>query len=441
MAQDSLELLLIRSRDISCRIPNSYSVGSGHDSPRVIALEFHDAAESTASLQSLKRDHPSDIIVALVPNGAVSLAVKATRAGADDVVESPLDDEKIRRLLRQRAEVSTGMPSEDSAAGYGRLAGRSSAMRQLFKRIGSVAPLDTTVLISGESGSGKEVVAREIHARSSRHAGAFVAINCGAIPDSLIESELFGHEKGAFTSAARAKVGLVELADKGTLFLDEVGDLSLSAQVKILRFLQERELRRVGGEKTIRVNTRVIAASNKDLEELVREGKFRSDLLYRLNVVNIVVPSLRERAQDLELLISKCQQRLSLKYGGRSLSFSSDALRVMSKYRWSGNVRELENMIEHLLALHVGAEVGVNDLPIKIRSCVAAGMAAPRNVEIDTSKLALSDVGRMYESKMIIEALERNNYVQSKAALTLGITRRILKYKMDKLGISAVRGI
>jgi DNA-binding NtrC family response regulator len=439
MTQDSLEVLLIRSRDISCRIPELCSKGSGHESPRVIALEFHDGSESTASLQSLKRDHPSDIIVALVPNGAVSLAVKATRAGADDVVESPLDDEKIRKLLGQRARFSTGNAFEDGATNYGRLGGRSPVMRQLFRRIGSVAPLDTTVLISGESGSGKEVVAREIHARSSRHVGAFVAINCGAIPDSLIESELFGHEKGAFTSAVRAKAGLVELADNGTLFLDEVGDLSLSAQVKILRFLQEREFRRVGGEKTIRVNTRVIAASNKDLEELVREGNFRSDLLYRLNVVNIVVPSLRERPQDLELLIAKCQQRLSLKYGGKRLSFSSDALRVISEYRWSGNVRELENMIEHLLALHVGAEVGVNDLPVKIRRCVAASIATPRGDEIDTSKLALSDIGRVLESKMIREALERNNYIQSKAARALGITRRILKYKMDKLGISAER--
>jgi two-component system response regulator AtoC len=441
MVQDSLEVLLVRSRDVSGRLQLPHSARSGDESPRVIALEFQDAAESTASLQSLKRDYPGDIVVALVPSGAVALAVKATKAGADDVFESPLDTEKVRSLIGRQAVVYSGAPSDDSATTYGCLAGRTPAMRQLFKRVSSVAPLDTTVLISGESGSGKEMVAREIHARSSRNSGPFVAINCAAIPESLIESELFGHEKGAFTSAGRAKAGLVELADQGTLFLDEVGDLSLSAQVKILRFLQEREFRRVGGAKTVKVSTRIIAASNKDLEELAQEGKFRSDLLYRLNVVNILVPPLRERTQDLQLLISNCQQRMSSKYSGRSLSFSSDALRVMSEYRWSGNVRELENMIEHLLALHMGGEVGVSDLPTKIRKGVVANIAAPRNVEIDTSKLALSDVGRIYESKMILEALERNNYVQSKAARALGITRRILKYKMDKLGISAERGI
>jgi DNA-binding NtrC family response regulator len=308
-------------------------------------------------------------------------------------------------------------------------------MRELYSQLSAVAPRDTTVLVTGESGTGKELVAREIHDRSSRASGPFVAINCASVPDELIESEFFGHERGSFTSAAQRRIGSVELAHGGTLFLDEVSELSPRAQVKLLRFLQEREVQRIGSSKTIRIDTRVIAASNRDLDELGRGGRFRRDLLYRINVVNLSIPSLRDRTEDIELLFRCCIEKLSPRYNGREVRLLATACDALKRYSWPGNVRELENVVEYLLALHSSEDVHAHDLPQKIfHSGSVSSNRIKVELETDCTR-AFGEANRLLETKLIVGALERSQYVQSKAARLLGISRRILKYKMDKLGI------
>jgi transcriptional regulator with GAF, ATPase, and Fis domain len=306
-------------------------------------------------------------------------------------------------------------------------------MVNLFAQIETVASRDSTVLITGESGTGKELVARQIHMRSSRKNGPFIALNCASIPESLIESELFGHERGAFTHAVERRLGQFELADGGTLFLDEIGELSPAVQVKLLRFLQEQEFYRVGRSKPIRVNVRIVTATNKDLEELVRVGTFRQDLFYRINVINLPLAPLRERHEDVEPLIENFIARLSRQYSGRELSFSPEAKELLVSYDWPGNVRELGNVVESILALCPGETVRDLDLPKKIRERASSEGGAPQNF---STGLAFQEAERMFETEMIIKALKRANFVQVRAAEMLGISRRILKYKMDKLKIN-----
>jgi two-component system response regulator AtoC len=375
-------------------------------------------------------------IVAVVSAGSVAHAVAAMRAGVNWVVEGPLSAKTLFDLKEWWCEY--GQPrlnKQSSDSEFGRLVGSSGVMRSVYSQIESVAPRDTTVLITGESGTGKELVAREIHNRSSRCSGPFVAINCGAIPDELVESEFFGHERGSFTSASERRIGSVELADGGTLFLDEVSELSQRAQVKLLRFLQDRQVKRIGNSKLINVDTRIIAASNGNLEELVRCGRFRHDLLYRINVIQLAIPALRERKDDIDLLFRSCIQKLSPRYGGRCLQLSADSRQVLANYSWPGNVRELENLVEALLALHPFDQVQAKDLPQKILKAISANSDRIK-LELNTNYTeAFGEANRLLETELIISALERSQYVQSKAARLLGISRRILKYKMDKLGI------
>jgi DNA-binding NtrC family response regulator len=272
-----------------------------------------------------------------------------------------------------------------------------------------------------------------MHIRSSRRDGPFIAINCAAIPETLIESELFGHERGAFTNAVEKRIGHVELAHGGTLFLDEIGELSPAVQVKLLRFLQEQEFYRVGRSKPISVDCRVITATNRDLEEAVKAKLFRQDLLYRINVINLHVPALRDRREDIPRLVSHCVAKLSPRYGGRSLSFAPEALSALCAYCWPGNVRELENVLEGLLALVQQSEATVEHLPRKVREGSAEQLTS---AQIDASGLAFGEAERIFETEMIVKALQKANFVQTRAAQMLGITRRILKYKMDKLGIN-----
>lgn len=308
-------------------------------------------------------------------------------------------------------------------------------MKAVFQTINQVAPRDTTVLITGESGTGKELVARRIHELSSRKDKPFIAINCAAIPESLIESELFGHEKGAFTHAVDRRLGYFELADGGTLFLDEIGELSLAVQVKMLRFLQEQEFYRVGRSKPIRVDVRVITATNKDLDLLIKNKTFRQDLYYRINVINLKVPPLRERFEDIHYLVDHFVRKYSAIYGGKKLSFSEEAMNTLVQYGWPGNVRELENVIESLMALSSKEELTEDDLPRKVR--VRDGSAAELKTHIAAEgNVSFEDAERKFECDMIVRALKKTNYVQTRAAELLGISRRILKYKMDKLGIA-----
>jgi transcriptional regulator with PAS, ATPase and Fis domain len=294
---------------------------------------------------------------------------------------------------------------------------------------------DATVLITGESGTGKELIARRIHELSPRRSGPFIPINCAAIPETLIESELFGHERGAFTSAVERRVGHFELADGGTLFLDEIGELSLPVQVKMLRFLQEQEFYRVGRSKPIKVNVRIIAATNRNLEELIKEKGFRQDLYYRINVVSLNLPPLRDRFEDIEPLVEHFVTKFKPAYGGRQLGFEPVALKTMVEYDWPGNVRELENVIESLMALCPNEVVTDNDLPRKLKAAHQRESFKPM---AEDTGMSFEDAERRFETEMIVKALKKTNYVQTRAAELLGISRRILKYKMDKLGISDV---
>src|SRR5205814_145123 len=314
------------------------------------------------------RDMNSDAAVVIISgHGNIETAVRATKLGAFDFIEKPLSIERtvvtVRNALRQRqleranAEMSAEL-SEEYA-----MVGASVAMRALRKQIAVVAPTDGRVLISGESGAGKELVARAIHAQSRRAAAPFIEINSAAIPEELIESELFGHVKGAFTGATAAKKGKFELADGATLFLDEVSDMSANVQAKVLRVLEEQRFEPVGSNTPINVDVRVIAATNKRLDEEIEKGTFRSDLFFRLNVIPFEVPPLRERPEDVPLLTDHFNQRFAKAYGKKLKKFDSDAIEMMQRYSWPGNVRELRNTIERVVIMHQNQRVGLKDLP------------------------------------------------------------------------------
>jgi transcriptional regulator with GAF, ATPase, and Fis domain len=284
----------------------------------------------------------------------------------------------------------------------------------------------------GESGTGKELISRAIHYKSNRKDYPFVTINCAAIPETLIESELFGHEKGAFTNAIEKKLGRFETAHQGTLFLDEIGELSLSTQAKILRFLEEKEFNRVGGSKTIKVDVRLITATNKDLNQLLKKEVFREDLYYRINVVPIVIPPLRERREDVPLLLDHFIKYFNFENNKNVKGFSGEAFEMMMNYEWPGNVRELENLIERVIALTHNEYIQANELPFTLMNISKINELKE---SILNGKLSFLKAEEEFERGIIMDALRRTNYIQSHAAEILGISRRILKYKMDKLGI------
>lgn len=320
--------------------------------------------------------------------------------------------------------------------------GKSSALQEVFRILVKVAPSDSTVLVTGESGTGKELFVRALHRNSSRAGKAFVPINCGAIPRELLESELFGHEKGAFTHAIRTKVGRFELADGGTVFLDEIGEMDLALQVKILRVLQEREFERVGGNRTIRTDVRVVAATNRDLEEEVRKGNFREDLYYRLNVIPMVLPPLRERGDDVLLLARHFLKRFGDE--GKPLDMSDEARNILSRYSWPGNVRELENFMERMSILCDGDSIGVADLPEKVLQETGTEVPKPSVSPVDASfrwpelkdmreqGLGLKDFLDQVEERLLEEALAEVDGVRNRAAEILGIKRTTLIEKLKK---------
>jgi Nif-specific regulatory protein len=307
--------------------------------------------------------------------------------------------------------------------------GRSDRMQEVFEAVHRVAPAKATVLLRGESGTGKELIAKAIHYMSGRAKGPFIKLNCASIPEGLLESELFGHEKGAFTGAMMLRKGRFELANGGTVFLDEIGDLPPSLQPKILRVLQEREFERVGGEKTIKVDVRLVAATSRNLEELVSAGKFREDLYYRLNVVPIFLPALRERVDDIPLLVEHFLTKFN-EENNKSISLSAEALRVILDHRWPGNVREIENTIERLVVMSRGKVVPASDLPVNVRQSEIRAMHDPG----DKSSLATTVTDM--ERTRLIEALRKTGWNQAKAARLLGITPRQIGYKIGKYKLS-----
>jgi DNA-binding NtrC family response regulator len=306
-------------------------------------------------------------------------------------------------------------------------------MKDIYKVVQQIADSKTTVLILGESGTGKELISRAVHYNSNRKNYPFITINCAAIPETLIESELFGHEKGAFTDAIRTKKGLFEEADGGTLFLDEIGELSLITQAKILRFLEEREFNRVGGSKTIKVDVRLITATNKNLSQQIKKGGFREDLYYRINVVPIVLPPLRERKEDIPLLLDHFIQKFGAENNKNVKGASKETLELLMNYEWPGNVRELENLIERVFALTKSEYIQPEELPSSLTN-FSKGNGLKESIL--SGKISFLQAEEEFEKGIILDALKKTNYVQSHAAEVLGISRRILKYKMDKLGIN-----
>jgi DNA-binding NtrC family response regulator len=380
-------------------------------------------------------------VILLTAHGSIGSAVEALKQGAFDFLTKPFDPEEIRMAVskavrtRELQEAEPMLEPQEDPEDL--LLGASDALQKVKRLILRVAPTPTTVLISGESGTGKELVARSLHLRSSRRDRPFVKINCAAIPENLLESELFGHEKGAFTGASAQKPGRFELADGGTLFLDEIGEMPLSAQPKVLRALQEGCFYRVGGTRTVTVDVRLVAATNRDLRSAVSEGRFREDLFYRLHVVPVRIPTLRERRQDIPLLAQCFVKRSALRLGREIEAIEPEALASLVAHSWPGNIRELENVIERAVLLSDGSSIGPDDLPIELLREQAGGEhlrgAAPlrERVRLETRRI---------EREAITEALELTSGNVTRAAQQLGISRRGLQLKMRELGIDRDTG-
>ncbi len=394
------------------------------------------------ALEEIRARWPQLPVVMLTATKTVKTAVEAMKLGAFDYVTKPFDVEELRVIL-EKATANAALVREVEAlrSEVGRryqlenIIGRSPKMQEVFKTVLTVAPLKTTVLITGESGTGKELVAKAIHYGSPRAARPLVTLNCAAIPETLLESELFGHEKGSFTDAHTKKLGQFELAHGGTLFLDEIGEMGSATQSKLLRVLEHGEFLRVGGTKPVTVDVRIIAATNRDLEAAIRNGTFRADLYYRLNVVTVHLPPLRERRDDLLLLVRHFTALKAREMGIPEKTFTPEAIDALLRYPWPGNVRELENLVERMLVLTDSATIGVDDLPEQIqRTDLNPGSIKE---QVLSGRKSLGSAVDDFEREIILEALASTDFNQTRAAEMLGTTRRILKYRMDKLGIQA----
>ncbi len=386
-----------------------------------------------------ERPHPPPVIV-LSATKTLTSAVEAMRLGALDYVTKPFEIEalrlKVRRLLERRAleeEVERLRDQVEGRSRLGRLIGQSARMQDIFRTIERIAGSRATVLVLGESGTGKELVARAIHDLGPRSARPFVPINCAALPDPLIESELFGHERGAFTDARERKIGRFEAASGGTLFLDEVGELSPAVQAKLLRALQERTIERVGSHESIAIDVRVVAATNRDLERDVVSGRFREDLFYRINVVPIVLPPLRERREDIRLLAESFLARARAEGQRGPARLSNAALAALERHAWPGNVRELENALERAMALADGEVIDLDDLP---EAVARAERSEALREAVRRGRLSLPQAVSRFELELLRETLEAAGWNQTRAAQQLGLTRRLLKLKMDRYGLS-----
>jgi two-component system nitrogen regulation response regulator NtrX len=399
-------------------------------------------------ISKLKNQESQPTIIMISGHATLADAVRATKAGAYDLIEKPLDRERLmvalRNALERRAMAREVEGLRAMAEERFEMVGRSAAITALFTQIAKVAPTRTRVLITGESGTGKELVARALHRASALHDKPFVKVNCAAIPKELIESELFGHERGAFTGATARKRGLFEIADGGTIFLDEVGDMVSSAQAKVLRVLQSGEFSRVGGEQALKVDVRVIAATNRDLQAAVASGEFREDLYFRLNVVPLRAPPLRDRADDVPMLSAAFVELACRENGMKVKVISDEAVAMLSAYPWPGNVRELRNVIERLVILSEES-IGVGDLPEEIVAEVArkrrestdAPTTLPRvELTAEARALPLREFRDHMEREYIRIKLDENGWNISRTATLLGIERTNLHKKMRALGLS-----
>jgi DNA-binding NtrC family response regulator len=411
------------------------------DEPDLILLDvILPGTDGLAVLQTLRMESKMTPVIMLTGTKSVKTAVDAMKFGAADYLSKPFDVDELRIVIDRvlnaselEREVKQLRAQVVQRYAFHNLIGKSHGMQEIYSKIEQVADSRTTVLITGESGTGKELVARALHYNSSRHERPFIALNCAALPETLIESELFGHEKGSFTDATARRVGQFELANTGTLFLDEIGDLSPMTQAKLLRVIQEREFTRIGGVQSIKVDVRIVAATNKILDDLVRKGQFREDLYYRINVIALFLPPLRERGEDIPLLARHFLEKRLEEERRPHIEFGKDALELLTRYSWPGNVRELENFVEQAFIWSQHAtQITPEHLPTLMKSD-----SRSTSLRDDTlaGRMSLEKAVMEFEREIILDALKRTNYVQTHAANLLGISRRMLKYRMDTLGI------
>jgi two-component system response regulator AtoC len=383
-----------------------------------------------ALLAEISRRHPAVPAVVLTAHGTVAAAVEAIRAGAADFVLKPFERDELLRVVDTAFRRNRCAPAAGEVGAAPEMIGPSDAMRAVHGVIARAAPKTATVLIRGESGTGKELVARSLHDRSARRSGPFIKVHCGALPDTLLESELFGHEKGAFTGAANRKAGRVELSHGGTLFLDEIGDITPAMQVKLLRVLQEREFERLGGNETVRVDVRFVAATHRNLEAMVVSGEFREDLFYRLAVVPIWVPPLRERRADIPGLVRYFCRQLAAR-GDRRIDADEQAIDLLTAQPWPGNVRQLQNFVERLVVLSDGPRIGASQVMAALsRPLFGAEGFSPAGTDTLVARR------RAAERAAVEEALRRAGNNRTRAARLLGVSRRTLYKKLAALGMS-----
>jgi DNA-binding NtrC family response regulator len=387
-------------------------------------------------LESVLAEDPQQCIVMMTAHGTIDSAVEAMKKGAFDYLEKPLEREDLlltvqraferimllreNRVLHKKLEESQGIPA---------IIGEHPKIKEVFRIINKIAPTGSTVLIYGESGTGKELVARAIHERSSRKEKPFFAINCAAIPETLMESELFGHEKGSFTGAGSREIGLFEAADKGTVFLDEIGELSVAMQAKLLRAIQEKEIRRVGGKVNIPIDVRIISATNRELEAEIKKGNFRDDLYYRLNVIRLNLPPLRERGSDIATLADFFVAKYSSATGNRLQGISKPALKILMNFSWPGNVRQLESIIERGVLMAESDYIQPEDLPAEVHDEISHSGLLP--FDFPPEGISMEDL----ERDIIIKAMDRTGWVIAKAAPLLGMSYKTLQYRLEKFGI------
>ena len=384
-------------------------------------------------LRKVKEAWPATEVVVMTAYGSIETAVEAMRSGAYDYITKPIDRDRFPVLVEKALErhflTSENRQLRDrleTKARFEDMIGDSALMHQIYNLVEMVAASDVTVLVVGESGTGKELLARAIHQKSPRAGGPFISVNCGALPDTLLESELFGYEKGAFTGAMGTKVGRFELADRGTLFLDEIGELSLKSQVDFLRVLETKEFRRLGGTKVIKVDARIIAATNRNLEEAVKQGIFREDLYYRLNVIPLRVPPLRDRAEDIPLMVQSFLREFAAKHGRHPQELSREAMRLLRLYAWPGNIRQLRNVMERLIITVRDRVIESSHLPDEIQTS---------KEHIRTAMVTLGSTLEDIEREIIRRTLAEVTNHREKAAKILGISLRTLQYKIKEYGI------
>jgi len=398
-------------------------------------------------LQSVVRDYPGVPVIMITAHGTVDTAVEALKLGAFDYVTKPFDRAELKNVIDKAAKTRELSERDVSASSSGergryRIIGESPPMMEVYEVIERVADTPSTVLITGESGTGKELIARALHENGSREGKPFIRVNCAAIPPDLIESELFGYEKGAFTGAVTSKPGRFELAHEGTLFLDEIGEIPVSMQVKLLRVLQEQEFERVGGIKTIQIDVRLIAATNRDLREEIAAGRFREDLFYRLNVVHVQLPPLRERTSDIPLLLEHFVTKFNGKLGRagerRVTGFSPEAMRLLKAFEWRGNIRELENVVERCMLFCDGDTIEAAHLPPETRETQPGTTEAVTTTALEDGtglKEAVKEATTRLERELIVRALDQTGGNVTHTARLLKISRKSLQTKMKELGL------